>query len=195
MPFPERSDARAGSPLGAGVDPEIKARDICLRQLTAGPRTAAQLGAAMIRRGIDEDTIASVLARFTEVGLIDDAAFATAWVESRHAGRGLARRALAQELRHRGVADEQVAVAVAELDLERETATARALAQRRLASSRGQDPTVRFRRTAALLARKGYAPALSYRVIREVLEAEEDSGAGDGVPGTVLEAAAAAFED
>lgn len=175
----------------AEVDPAVRARDICLRQLTAGPRTAAQLGSAMARRGIDDDTIASVLVRFTEVGLIDDAAFAAAWVESRHAGRGLARRALAQELRHRGVAEEQVAVAVADLDPDRELATARALAERRLASSRGQDPTVRFRRTAALLARKGYSPALSYRVIREVLEAEDG-----GVPGAVLQAAARSdFED
>ncbi|MGQ0465374.1 MAG: regulatory protein RecX, partial [Sporichthyaceae bacterium] len=159
-------------------DPAVRARDICLRQLTMGPRTAAQLAAAMVKREIDEDTIREVLARFTEVGLIDDAAFAAAWVESRHAGRGLARRALAQELRHRGVAAEQVAVAVAELEPEREVATARALAERRLASNRGQDPTVRFRRTAALLARKGYSSALSYRVIREALEAEgADSGA------------------
>ena len=176
----------------APVDPATRARDICLRQLTAGPRTAAQLAAAMARRGIDEDSIASVLARFSEVGLIDDAAFAAAWVESRHAGRGLARRALAQELRHRGVAEEQVAVAVAELEPEREVATARALAERRLASTRGQDPTVRFRRTAALLARKGYAPALSYRVIREALEAE-DADLGPEA-GALLDAAALAVE-
>ncbi len=168
---PGRRERQERAPA-APVDPAVKAREICLRQLTAGPRTAAQLAGAMARREIDEEIITSVLARFTEVGLIDDAAFAAAWVESRHTGRGLARRALAQELRHRGVAAEQVAVAVAELDPDRELATARTLAERRLASSRGQDPTVRFRRTAALLARKGYSPALSYRVIREVLEAE-----------------------
>ena len=160
------------------LDPTSQARDICLRQLTTGPRTAAQLAAAMTGRGIGEDVVADVLVRFTEVGLIDDAAFAAAWVESRHAGRGLARRALAQELRHRGVAAEHVAVAVAELEPEREIATARAPAERRLAASRGQDPAVRFRRTAAVLARKGYSPALTYRVIREALEAE-GTEAGD----------------
>lgn len=187
---------RAAARTSAEVDPAARARDICLRQLTAGPRTAAQLGAAMARRGIDEDIVASVLARFTEVGLIDDAAFAAAWVESRHAGRGLARRALAQELRQRGVTEDHVVVAVADLDVDREVATARTLAERRLASSRGQDPAVRFRRVAGLLARKGYSPALSYRVIREVLEAEaDDAGTGDGLPGAALEAVAGAFED
>ena len=44
-----------------------------------------------------------MLDRFTEVGLIDDAAFARAWVSSRQAGRGLARRALSAELRAKGV--------------------------------------------------------------------------------------------
>lgn len=189
VPRAARRKGKAEQPT-VEADQATRARDICLRQLTTGPRTAAQLGAAMARRGIDEETIASVVDRFTEVGLIDDAAFAAAWVESRHAGRGLARRALAQELRHRGVAEEQVAVAVAELEPEREVATARALAERRLASNRGQDPTVRFRRTAALLARKGYSPALTYRVIREALEAEDEPA-----PSEVLDAAATAFDD
>ncbi|CAM5266967.1 Regulatory protein RecX [Streptomyces violaceorubidus] len=44
-----------------------------------------------------------MLSRFEEVGLINDGAFADAWVESRHHGRGLARRALARELRTKGV--------------------------------------------------------------------------------------------
>jgi regulatory protein len=163
----------------APVDPADRARDICLRQLTAGPRTAAQLGTAMARRGIEPDVAEAVLARLTDVGLIDDAAFAAAWVTSRHAGRGLARKALAHELRTRGVADPVVAAAVAELDPNREADTARALAAKRLAATRGLDAPVRFRRAASVLARKGYSSQLAYRVIREALEAE---GAGDDVP-------------
>jgi regulatory protein len=168
----------------APVDPADRARDICLRQLTDGPRTAAQLGTAMARRGIEPEVADAVLARLADVGLIDDAAFAAAWVTSRHAGRGLARRALAHELRTRGVADPLVAEAVAELDPDQETATARELATKRLAATRGLDVTVRFRRTAALLARKGYPSQLAYRVIREALEAERD-GAVEEFPDLV----------
>ncbi|MBA3742424.1 regulatory protein RecX [Sporichthya sp.] len=160
------------------VEPSALAREICLRQLSHGPRTAAQLGAAMARKGIEEDVAAEVLERFTDVGLIDDAAFAEAWVESRHSGRGLARRALAHELRTRGVDTAVIAVAVAELDPERELETARALAVRRLASTRGLETSARFRRVASLLARKGYSEAVAYRVFREALEAE---GASDTV--------------
>jgi regulatory protein len=131
----------------------------------------------MARRGIAEETANRVLSRLSEVGLIDDAAFAAAWVNSRHAGRGLARRALGHELRTRGVAEPLVATALGELDPDREAATARELAARRLASTRGLDVSVRFRRAAAELARKGYSPELSYRVIREALEHEAEGGA------------------
>jgi regulatory protein len=156
----------------APVEPSALAREICLRQLSHGPRTAAQLAAAMGRKGIEEDVANEVLERFTDVGLIDDVAFAEAWVESRHTGRGLARRALAHELRTRGVDGGIIAVAVAELVPERELETARALATRRLAATRGLETPVRFRRVASVLARKGYSESLAYRVIREALEAE-----------------------
>jgi regulatory protein len=161
-------------------DEEARARDICLRQLTVGPRTAAQLAGAMARRGIAEETANRVLSRLSDVGLIDDAAFAAAWVSSRHTGRSLARRALGHELRARGLAEPLVATALAELDPDREVATARGLAARRLAATRGLDATVRFRRTAAVLARKGYSPELSYRVIREALEHEAEAGVREG---------------
>ncbi|HEX3826918.1 MAG TPA: regulatory protein RecX [Sporichthyaceae bacterium] len=166
--------------MSSGVDEEARARDVCLRQLTVGPRTAAQLAGTMARRGVAEETANRVLSRLSEVGLIDDAAFAAAWVNSRHTGRGLARRALGHELRTRGVAEPLVATALAELEPDREAATARELAARRLAATRGLDVTVRFRRAAAVLARKGYSPELSYRVIREVLEGEAEGAAQEG---------------
>ena len=110
------------------------ARAICLRLLTLQPRTRAELAAALAKRGVPDDAATTVLSRFTEVGLIDDRAFAAAWVDSRHAGRGLSRRALASELRRRGVAGEIVGEAVALVDAEAEKRAARQLVDRRLAS-------------------------------------------------------------
>ena len=124
-----------------------------------------------------------VLGRYTEVGLIDDAAFAQAWVQSRHAGRGLARRALAAELRQRGVADDTVKEAVEELEPEQEEAAARELVAKRMAATRGLDSVKRTRRILGVLARKGYSSGLAYRLVREALE---DEGIDD-VPGAPLE--------
>jgi len=152
--------------------PEAAARGIVLRQLTRGPRTRAQLEATLARRGIPPAAAGRVLDRFTDVGLVDDEAFAEAWVETRHAGRGLARRALAHELRTRGVADETVDAALDTLPGSQEVETARALVRQRLRATRGADREARVRRVAGLLARKGYSGALAFRLIREELEAE-----------------------
>ena len=153
-------------------DPEARARQICLRLLTAAPRTTAELAQAMHRGGVPAEAAEAILARFADAGLVDDAAFARAWVESRHYSQGLSRRSLSAELRRRGIDTEEIREAVDTLDPEREVATARRLAERKMAGSRGQPPEVRARRTASMLARKGYPPGLVFRLIREVMEQE-----------------------
>jgi len=190
----DRATQRRPGPAGRAVgepDPESVARLICLRMLTAAPRTRAQLADALRRRGVPEDATAAVLARFAEVGLIDDAMFASAWVESRHHGRGLGRRALTAELGRRGVDQGDIQAAVARLSPETERATARALVERRLADTVGQPAQARVRRLVALLARKGYPAGLTYQVVREALDREAaelgqpscgDLLLGDGAP-------------
>ena len=153
-------------------DPEGVARAIALRRLAAAPQTRAQLDDAMRRRNVPDEIRDRVLTRFAEVGLIDDAMFSEAWVESRHAGRGLAKRALAFELRRRGVEPAVVDEAVDSLPTEREEATARALVAARLAGTRGLDPGARTRRLAGMLGRKGYPAGLAFRVVRDALPAE-----------------------
>ena len=168
-----RSKQASGSLSDSEVsDPEAQARQICLRLLTTAPRTRAQLATALRRRRIPAEAAEAVLGRFTDVGLIDDAAFARAWVESRHYGRGLSRRSLSAELRRQGVQTEEVREAVDTLDPEQEAATARRLVEQRMAGTRGQPPEVRVRRAAGTLARKGYPPGLVFRLIKEVLEQE-----------------------
>ncbi|PSL00990.1 regulatory protein [Murinocardiopsis flavida] len=165
----------AGPPAAqgrSGDDPEAKARGICLRLLTMAPRTRAQLAQALDKRDIAPEVAESVLGRFSEAGIIDDAAFAAAWVDSRHAGRGLGRRALAAELRRRGVAEDTVRDAVEELGPEQEEATARRLARRKLDATRGKEPATRIRRAMGVLARKGYSAGLAHRLVREEIEAE-----------------------
>lgn len=156
----------------AGKDPEARAREICLRMLSASPRTRAQLADALRRKNIPDDVAEGVLGRFTDVGLIDDEAFAQAWVQSRHTGRGLAKRALAAELRRRGVADDTVNEAVQSLDPAQEEETARALVLRKLPATRNADPAKRMRRLVGMLARKGYPPNLAYRIVKEALADE-----------------------
>jgi regulatory protein len=153
-------------------NPEDAARQICLRLITIEPRTRAQLAQAMQRKQIPDHVAEGILDRFTEVGLIDDQAFARAWVESRHHSRGLSRGALSTELRRRGVDADDVREAVETLDPDQEAATARQIVDRKLRSTRGQPYEARMRRLVGALARKGYGAALSFRIVREALEAE-----------------------
>ncbi|MFJ6075068.1 recombination regulator RecX [Streptomyces sp. NPDC093065] len=153
-------------------DPVEQARAICLRLLTGTPRTRRQLADALRKREIPDEAAEEVLSRFEEVGLINDSAFAEAWVESRHHGRGLARRALARELRTKGVDAPLIDAAVSRLDSEQEEETARDLVDRKLRTTRGLDRDKRLRRLAGMLARKGYPEGMALRVVRQALEEE-----------------------
>ncbi|HEY1916087.1 MAG TPA: regulatory protein RecX [Streptosporangiaceae bacterium] len=162
-------------------DPEASAMAVCLRLLTAAPRTRAQLEEALHRRGIPPRAADAVMERLIRAKLIDDAAFAQAWVETRHYSRGLARRALSAELRQRGVDEDSVQDAVAELSPEQEEAAARRMVAAKLAATRGRPLPTRMRRLMGLLARKGYPPGLAYRVVREALDQEGIDLAESGI--------------
>ncbi|MBF9073797.1 regulatory protein RecX [Streptacidiphilus fuscans] len=169
----ERGEDDEGNESRAEVtDPAARARDICLRQLTGSARTRRQLADALRRKEIPDEVAEEVLDRLEQVGLIDDAAYAEAWVEQRQRHRGLARRALASELRAKGVAGDLVQRAVAQVEPEDEEAAARRLVERKLRSTAGLERQVRLRRLAGMLARRGYPEGLALRVVRSALDAE-----------------------
>ncbi len=161
---------------GRGHDDEAAAKAIVLRQLTAGPRSRAQLAARLVERGADGGVAERVLDRLQEAGLIDDAEFARTWVRSRQA-RGLSARALAHELRAKGVDDEVARQALATIAPDDEREAAEMLVQRRLASVRGLPRDKQVSRLAGLLARKGYGGAMAMQVVRAALDDADDTGA------------------
>jgi regulatory protein len=156
------------------ADPESVARTICLRLLTARARTRAELAEALDGRGVPRAVAGQVLDRLTAVGLVDDRAFAERFVVARHQDRGLARRELCRQLRDKGVDDSVIADAVSGLDPEQEIQTGRRLVERKLRSMTRLEPAVRSRRLVGMLARKGYSPAMAFRIVRDVVDAEPD---------------------
>ncbi len=157
------------------ANPEAVARQILLRRLTDQPRSRAELAESLAKRHVPDDVAKRLLDRFTEVGLIDDEAFARAWVQSRMTGKGLARRALAMELRRKGIDDELAREVLGDIEPDDEEAAARAVVRRKLRNTRGLEPVARMRRLAGVLARKGYPSGLAMRVVREELAADEVS--------------------
>jgi regulatory protein len=170
-----------GSPadLQPEADPEQVARTILLRRLTAAPRSRADLRADLVKRGIPEEVADRVLDRFEDVGLIDDAEFARLWVESRHRSRGAARSVLRQELRNKGITDDDAGPALGQIDGDAERERAVRLVQDKSRALSRVEPAVRTRRLVSMLQRRGYSAGLAYAVVREVVGELASDGDGD----------------
>lgn len=164
-----RADSRDPGPE---ADPEAVGRKILLDQLSGRARSRAELAKKMASKNVPDEVATQLLDRFEEVGLIDDAAFAQEWVTQRQEGKGLARRALAQELRRKGIDDEVARAALDTVETDDEVEAARLLVQRKLRSMHGLDQQVAIRRLVGMLARKGYSSSVSFRVVREELDAD-----------------------
>lgn len=149
------------------MGPAAEAQGICLRLLTARPRSRAELAEALRRSGIPEEVGEPVLDRLGEVGLVNDAVFAESVVHSGHRHRGLGSWALSTELRRRRVPDEIAGEAVAAVQPEDEEQRARELVRRKLRSSTARDPNTLVRRLAGMLSRRGYSEELTVRVVRD----------------------------
>lgn len=162
-PLPSTSETR-----------EEQAHAVCLRLLTVRARSRAELAGQLTKRGYPDEVTETVLGRLATVGLIDDDDFAAQWVRSRqtHAGKG--KRALAAELRTKGVDAEVIATALEGIDAGTERVRAEQLVERRLrreALGDGDDAKV-MRRLVGMLVRRGYHQSMAVAVVTDSLAAE-----------------------
>ena len=152
--------------ISDGAARDEQARALCLRLLTARARTRAELAGQLAKRGYPDDVSNRVLDRLSDVGLINDADFAEQLVRSRrlHAGKG--KRALAAELRTKGVDDDVITATLAGIDVAAERDRAVDLVQARLRRENlDGDQTKVARRLVGMLARKGYSQTLALDVV------------------------------
>ena len=155
---------------------EEQAKNLCLRLLTVRARTRAELEGQLTKRGYPDEVSAVVLDRLTDVGLVDDDEFAEQWVRSRHANAGKGKRALAVELRKKGVDDEVINGALADLDPAAERARAEQLVRDKLRRERlaDADDTKVTRRLVGMLARRGYSQSMAFDVVSVELASERE---------------------
>jgi regulatory protein len=164
-------------PQSTSESQEEQARALCLRLLTARARTRAELAAQLTKRGYPDDVGERVLDRLADVGLVDDRDFAAQWVRSRRVNAGKGKRALASELRTKGVDDEVIADALADIDAGAERARAEQLVADKLRRERltddGDDAKV-ARRLVAMLGRRGYGQSMAFDVVKVALAGERE---------------------
>lgn len=150
-----------------------EAREIVLRRLDRSAAPRAALAQLLERKEVDPAIAAEVLDRLEEAGLIDDAAYASRLARTRFAEKGAARRAIAEELRCKGLGEEAIASALEQIGSQDESAAALALARKRLASMHAVPLQTRRRRLLAMLGRKGYGQEASLRAVEQALAGQD----------------------
>ena len=163
-------------PSTSELSREEQARNLCLRLLTARARTRAELEGQLAKRGYPDDVSQRVLDRLTQVGLIDDADFAEQWVRSRRANAGKGKRALAAELRTKGVDNDVITAALDGIDAGAERQRAEKLVRDRLRREKlGDDDDAKIaRRLVGMLARRGYSQTMAFDVVEDELANERE---------------------
>ena len=180
-----RRDARRASNPPREPTPPI---EVAVRFLGTRPRTRWEVQRRLRCAGVELAEIDAVLDRLTELGYLDDAAFARWWGEQRdrHGPRGL--RMIEAELRQHGVPREIVEAyrdehAAPERRAEDESlpsseaARARDALQRHLRGRPVPEDAKARQRIGMYLMRRGFDPD----VVRATLRSAGD-GAGDEVP-------------
>jgi len=164
-------------PQSTSESQEEQARNLCLRLLTARARTRSELAAQLTKRGYPDEVGERVLDRLADVGLVDDRDFAEQWVRSRRINAGKGKRALASELRTKGIDDELIADALADIDASAERTRAEQLVADKLRRERlsdDTDDTKVARRLVAMLARRGYGQSMAFDVVKVALAGERE---------------------
>ncbi len=146
---------------------EKRARNVLLYQLGRSMKTRHQLEQIMHKREIPEEVFEPLLDRFTEAQLIDDAAYAWAFVASRFHQRGKSLSAIKRELRQKGVAEIHIEAATAEIDSEQELQLAIQVAVSRNRKLASLDEATRRRRLTGFLQRRGFTGPVLSRALRE----------------------------
>jgi len=169
--YPPPSTSEAAEPKR-----EEQARDLCLRLLTVRARTRAELEGQLTKRGYPDDVSVRVLDRLARAGLVNDVDFAEQWVRSRRANAGKGKRALAAELRTKGVDNDVITAALADIDAGAERQRAEQLVRDKLRRERlgDDDDTKVARRLVGMLARRGYSQTMAFDVVKAELAGERE---------------------
>jgi len=134
--------------------------EAALRFLEARQRSVVEVRTRLNIAGYRPDLVEGAIERLSELGMLDDEAFARSWLESRDRARPRGERALRVELTRKGIDRTVTDDALAEREAERPdadaSAAARLLERHARQLDRIADPRERRNRAYALLARNGF---------------------------------------
>ncbi|HLU09643.1 MAG TPA: RecX family transcriptional regulator [Oceanobacillus sp.] len=141
--------------------------DSAARFLAVRPRSIQEVRQNLLQKSHPPAVIDNALERLTALGYLDDRAFAEFWVRERNTFKPLSPRALRQELRQKGVADEIIDDVIGDLDAD-EVAYRAAMSQSR--RFRGSDQRTFREKMYAFLQRRGFSYTTAKSVVRQLIE-------------------------
>lgn len=142
-----------------------------LRLVAFRPRSEKEMRQALARRSVSPVLRDEVVSRLRELGLLDDAAFAASFVESRDRGSPRSQRLLVQELRQKGIAREVASLSADAVD---DADAAYRAAERRASSMRGLAFPDFERRLGGFLLRRGFSYETTRGTVRRLWQAQSD---------------------
>ncbi|MDE3076589.1 MAG: regulatory protein RecX [Chloroflexota bacterium] len=146
---------------------ETAVREQAVRLLSHRARSSAELRERLTRRGAPAALVDKVIDALERAGLLDDEAFAAAWVEARRGSSPRGNRLLRMELRQKGLGTELVERALDEpVD---EHALARQAGEKKARSLGHEPPAVLARKLRAFLLRRGFGEQEVAEVVKSML--------------------------
>lgn len=164
-----------GTPPSVEVLEKLRTRGLnyCYWMLGSSDKTEKYLRDKMVKKGYPEDVIDDILNTLKEDKYVDDESFAKRFTVDRQEFGNKGSRAIKYELLRKGVDAETVAEVIEEMsDPEMEEEKARAFIAPKVIRTRDVDKQKRITRLASSLARRGYDPSMSFRIVKEAVEAD-----------------------
>ena len=148
------------------------ALDRAVGYLAARACSTREIEQKLLRAGYRPSTVEMVIYKLQRENLLDDADFARQWVESRQHHK-LGRSRIAQELRRKGISQDEAEDALSVIDDDDQLSGAVALAQKAAARIKpGEDMRKAASRIAGMLARRGYSWDIAKQAIAQALSDE-----------------------
>ena len=198
-PRPRRESLAERRERRAAIDDPAVVLEAAARFLEVRSRSIAEVRRRLTTNGYRPDLVQGAIARMTELGMLDDTAFAQAWVESRDRTRPRGERAIRAELGQKGLEKAIIEAALAirragapgsersdtpDGDAAPPVSADRAAAERLIARhlrslARVADPGRRRTRAYSLLARNGFDPETCQAVAASVVAVADGFDGGD----------------
>jgi regulatory protein len=170
---------KLGLKVGQPVEPEelkalihkeklARAREKCLRLLDIKARTQKELAQRLQRDGVEAEIITAVLTTLRQSGLIDDEAYARAFVRERIGRKAQGFRRLQAGLLKKGINRRSIDAAWQEVDAGEESTRCASVARKKMPAYQTLPISVAKRRLSAFLIRQGFEPEHVGRAVRQV---------------------------